>query len=71
MRLTPEAVGKTIRETRKRLGVTQRDLAFASGTGLRFIIELERGKTTCQIGKVLRVLHALGASVEINTSRSM
>ena len=33
-----------IRESRKRLGVTQKDLALTSGTGLRFIIELEKGK---------------------------
>ena len=37
-----KALGKVIRLTRKRLKVTQKDLALASGTGLRFIIELEQ-----------------------------
>ena len=32
---------------------------MTSGTGLRFVIDLERGKPTCQIGKILQVLQAL------------
>ena len=49
-----------IRDTRKRLGVTQKDLALTAGTGLRFIIELEKGKETCELGKVLTILNTLG-----------
>ena len=49
-----------IRESRKRLGVTQKDLALTSGTGLRFVIDLEKGKETCQIGKALTILQTLG-----------
>jgi transcriptional regulator with XRE-family HTH domain len=41
-----------IRATRKRLGVTQKDLALTTGTGLRFIIDLEKGKETCELGKI-------------------
>lgn len=54
-----------IRESRKRLGVTQKDLALTSGTGLRFVIDLEKGKETCQIGKVLTVLHTLGIGIAL------
>lgn len=53
-----------MRDTRKNLGATQRDLALTAGTGLRFIIELEQGKPTCQLGKVLTVLHTLGIKVQ-------
>ena len=53
MKYTPAQIGKLIRDTRKRLGVTQKDLALTSGTGLRFIIDLEKGKETCEIGKAL------------------
>ena len=60
MALTPEQIGKSVRNTRKKLGVTQKDLALTSGTGLRFVIDLEKGKPTCQIGKVLTVLQTLG-----------
>ena len=65
MRYTVQGIGQIIRESRKRLGVTQKDLALTSGTGLRFIIELEKGKETCQIGKVLTVLQTLGIRIAL------
>ena len=60
MKYTPLEIGELIRDTRKRLGVTQKDLALTAGTGLRFVIDLEKGKETCQIGKALTILHTLG-----------
>jgi len=54
-----------IRNARKALGVTQKDLALASGTGLRFVIDLEKGKETCQIGKALAVLQTLGVKLTL------
>jgi HTH-type transcriptional regulator/antitoxin HipB len=60
VKYTPKDLGKIVRETRKKLGVTQKDLALTSGTGLRFVIDLEKGKETCQIGKALTILHTLG-----------
>ena len=64
MKHTPETIGELVRNTRKAMGVTQKNLALTSGTGLRFIIDLEKGKTTCQLGKVLTVLHTLGVKTE-------
>lgn len=69
MKYIPEEIGKVVRQTRKAMRVTQKDLALTSGTGLRFIIEVEKGKPTCQLGKVLTVLHTLGISVELNTPK--
>jgi HTH-type transcriptional regulator / antitoxin HipB len=60
VKYTPKQLGDVVRQTRRYLGATQQDLALTSGTGLRFIIDLEKGKSTCQIGKVLTVLHTLG-----------
>ena len=65
MKYTTADIGKLIRETRKKLGVTQKALALTSGTGLRFIIELERGKETCEIGKALTVLTTLGVKMTL------
>ena len=65
MKYTPKKMGETVRTARKKLGVTQRDLALTAGTGLRFIIEVEQGKPTCQMGKVLTVLHTLGIAMEL------
>lgn len=65
MRYTAQAIGTLIRDSRKRLGVTQKDLALTSGTGLRFVIDLEKGKETCEIGKALTVLQTLGIKLTL------
>ena len=65
MPLTPKEIGTVVRATRKQMRVTQADLALTSGTGLRFIIDLEKGKLTCQIGMVLRVLQTLGIDASL------
>ncbi len=70
MKYTPPQLGKLIRETRKNLGVTQKDLAMTSGTGIRFIIDLERGKETCEIGKVLTILNTLGIGITFTPPRA-
>lgn len=60
-------VGEFVKKTRKSLGVTQRALALTSGTGLRFIIDLEKGKPTCQLEKVLTVLRTLGIRIRLDS----
>lgn len=65
MTYTTANIGKLIRETRKALGITQKTLALTSGAGVRFIIELEKGKETCEIGKVLTVLQTLGIKIAL------
>ena len=65
MKYTPAQIGELIRDTRRSLDVTQKDLALTSGTGLRFIIDLEKGKETCEIGKALRVLQTLGIKMKL------
>lgn len=47
------------------MGLTQPDLAMTAGVGLRFVVEVEKGKPTAQVGKVLRVLRTLGISVTL------
>ncbi len=60
-----EALGKRIRELRRAQKITQAQLAGLANTGLRFIGDLENGKETCHIGKMLRVLSALGVELII------
>jgi HTH-type transcriptional regulator / antitoxin HipB len=62
---TMEQLGAAIRLRRKSLKITQPELAMACGTGLRFIVDLEKGKSTCQVGKTLQVLRSLGLAVEL------
>ncbi|MBS1558363.1 MAG: helix-turn-helix transcriptional regulator [Bacteroidetes bacterium] len=70
MRYTPEKLGKFIRETRKNLDITQRELAMSSGTGIRFITDLEKGKPTCHIGKVLTVMNMLGIDTTLTVPKN-
>ena len=62
---SPQSLGTALRATRKRLGLTQADLALAAGVGLRFIVELETGKPTVRLEQVLRVIDALGGSLTL------
>lgn len=63
--LNVATIGQIIRDERKKLGLRQDELAAASGVGLRFLVELERGKPTVQMGKVLDVIAALGCELRI------
>lgn len=65
MKYTAQQIGNLIRTTRKGLGLTQKDLALTSGTGLRFIIDLEAGKETCELGKALTILQTLGIKLTL------
>lgn len=53
-------LGQLVRKTRKEQGLTQLDLAGLAGLSNRFVIDLERGKETLQVQKVLDVLALLG-----------
>jgi HTH-type transcriptional regulator/antitoxin HipB len=59
-------LGLAVAATRKRKGYSQQAFADLAGVGRRFISDLENGKTTSEIGKVLVVLTALGIDVELS-----
>jgi len=66
------ALNQFVKEKRKLLGLTQEELSFKAGVGLRFIRELERGKPTLQMNKVNQVLKLFGyelGAVELNRER--
>jgi transcriptional regulator with XRE-family HTH domain len=52
--------GSLIRSRRKALKMRQDQLALATGVGRRFLIDLEAGKPSCQLGRSLLVAQALG-----------
>ena len=53
-------LGELIRTRRTSLGLRQQDVALAANVGVRFIVDIENGKDTSQVGLVLRLLQALG-----------
>lgn len=56
-------LAKFVKEMRKQYGLTQVDLSQKSGVGLRFVRELEQGKTTLRLDKVNQVLAMFGAEM--------
>ena len=61
--LDTKSLGDVVRQHRKLQGATQVEFASLCGVGVRFISDLENGKPTVQIGKVLQVLNSLGLEV--------
>ena len=61
----PSQIGNVIRQYRKKHGVTLEKLSGLTRLGMRFLSEVERGKETAEIGKVLQVLFYLGLDVII------
>ena len=57
---TSQEFGASLARARKALGLTQRELALSIGVGERFIVELEAGKATAQLGKALAAAKAAG-----------
>jgi DNA-binding XRE family transcriptional regulator len=55
-----ERFGALVRERRRSLKMNQSDLALATGVTRWFIIELEAGKATAQLGRALLVAETLG-----------
>ena len=55
--------GALVRDRRRALKMNQDDLALATGVGRRFIIDLEAGKPTCELGRSLVVAAAVGLRV--------
>jgi y4mF family transcriptional regulator len=58
-----QTFGIAVKRARTSQKLTQSELAFATGTGVRFIVDLERGKPTCQLGLALRVASMLGINL--------
>lgn len=49
-------ISNYIKTERKKMGLTQEEFALRSGLGLRFVRELEQGKTTVRLDKVNQAL---------------
>lgn len=66
MRMDVSQIGAAVREARRTQGLRQDQLAGAAGVGLRFIVDLEGGKPTIQLGKTIQVLATLGLQLGID-----
>lgn len=66
-------IGQAVREQRQKLSLRQIDLAGIGNTGNRLIVDIEKGKPTVQLQKVLDVMDLLGLELIVRqkTSRSL
>jgi HTH-type transcriptional regulator/antitoxin HipB len=62
---SPADIGKIVRIKRKTDGLTLVDAAALCNVGYRFFSNIENGKPTAHIGKILQVLSCLGLEVAI------
>jgi len=60
------AVGAIVRERRRELGMDQQSLASRIGASRYWVVQMEQGNEGAEIGRVLRVLEALGLEVGVS-----
>ena len=63
--IIPKEIGQRIREARRLQGLSQDDIAFAAGVSERLVHQIESGKATTQLDGLLKVLGALGLTLEV------
>lgn len=59
-------LGRAVRARRKRDGLTLVETAGLTDVGVRFLSELENGKPTVRLDKLLHVLDALGLRLSLD-----
>lgn len=64
--ISPADIGALVRRKRKQDKLTQAETSALCNVGTRFLSELENGKATLELGKVLQVLSCLGLELSIN-----
>jgi HTH-type transcriptional regulator/antitoxin HipB len=67
---TAADIGQVVRAQRQSQGLRQIDLAGIGNTGNRLIVDIEKGKPTVQLQKVLDVLELLGLEVTVRSKAS-
>lgn len=65
--INTESIGKVIRERRKKLGYTQGFIADFTGLSVSFISDVERGKSTAEIGKIIMLMNTLGLDIIVES----
>lgn len=61
------AIGETIRQFRKKAGLTQQQLAEYAGVGKTVVFDIEKGKSTVQLDTLLKILSVLNIELKLET----
>jgi y4mF family transcriptional regulator len=65
------SLGQAVRAERQRLKLTQTQLAEFAGCGLTFVNQLERGKPSVRLEKLLDVLEVLGLTLSLAKGKDL
>lgn len=63
--MTIEQIISACRTRRKKLRITQLDLAELSGVSLRTVKAIEKGSANPTLGHLVRILESLGLAIDI------
>ena len=66
-----KSLSQVVRQERRALKLTQKELGDFAGTGINFISQLEQGKISVRLDKVLSVLQVLGLELEIQRGKDV
>ena len=65
-KLDQRIIGNTIRERRKKLGVSQQTLSELAGVGINTLLAIERGEGNPQLSTLMAILDTLGLQIDIH-----
>ena len=65
---TPLDLGLVIRDRRRKLKLSQTELARKAGVGRQWVVAIEQGKSRAELGLVLRTLSTLDLPLTIDPS---
>ena len=68
---TSAELGRLVKAVRREQQLLQIDVAGLANRGTRFVVDLERGKPTLQLQKVLDLLDLLGLEVVVQRKRGL
>ena len=62
-----ESFGLALRQRRKEMNYTQREISDLTGFSISFISDLENGKSTAELGKAIFLANVLGLDIDIKS----
>ena len=66
-----QTIGEIVKENRKRMKLTQQELAMYANVSTKFIIELEKNKKTVQLDKIYDVLNVFDLTIKIVSKKEI
>ena len=63
---SPKELGGFLKDARRKAGLSQTELASRINASQKWLSAVENGKSTAEVGMILRLLQALGAELDLH-----